>query len=207
MGNLLKVSYKFSKRTEIKKDVECCNICYSEIKNKRNCKTCTFKSCKKCINKWFEKDNKCPMCKNEKSWKNVTYNKKEVMQQQLVPLTITRPRPRTLPIIHQQRNSNNRRRRYYRDVIFEPEPGVGPRFNPDIRRIRREQIPERRLLTVLDDINNDYINNDETFPRITINPGTRTQEANLQLQHPSIPSSYLAMSDYYSGELIIETRS
>lgn len=39
-----------------------CTICLEEIKNKKELK-CGHVYCKSCINKWFETNNICPICR------------------------------------------------------------------------------------------------------------------------------------------------
>lgn len=43
-----------------------CSICYNKINNKQlNVLSCGHKFHVSCINDWFERDNKCPMCRTE----------------------------------------------------------------------------------------------------------------------------------------------
>ncbi len=50
-------------------DLEC-NVCYDSI-NVSKCSSCTFMTCRSCINKW-KKDNlvsECPACKKQNTFK------------------------------------------------------------------------------------------------------------------------------------------
>lgn len=44
-------------------DKPSCVICMSAIKNKANIDGCTHEFCRKCIVKWAETENSCPMCR------------------------------------------------------------------------------------------------------------------------------------------------
>lgn len=47
-----------------------CNVCYDSI-NASKCSSCTFTSCKSCINKWKkdEMGSECPACKKQNTFK------------------------------------------------------------------------------------------------------------------------------------------
>lgn len=40
-----------------------CNICLQNFKNIIDCKSCEFKTCIKCLQKYLVDNNKCPHCK------------------------------------------------------------------------------------------------------------------------------------------------
>lgn len=47
-----------------------CNVCYDSI-NVSKCSSCTFTSCKSCINKWKtdKMESECPACKKQNTFK------------------------------------------------------------------------------------------------------------------------------------------
>lgn len=47
-----------------------CNICYDSI-NVSKCSSCTFTSCRSCINKWKtdQMESECPACKKQNTFK------------------------------------------------------------------------------------------------------------------------------------------
>jgi uncharacterized protein (UPF0216 family) len=52
-----------------------CNICLKCIDTIK-CRDCTFNSCIECIERWAETSNKCPQCKEKKTF-NIDYEEEE----------------------------------------------------------------------------------------------------------------------------------